>query len=37
MLVKKKAILEEFGKMRIEQKLQIEIMDTKIAQTDQTG
>jgi hypothetical protein len=37
MLAKKKAIVEEFGKMRAERKLQMEIMDAKIAQTDQTG
>jgi hypothetical protein len=30
-LAKKKAILEEFGKMRAERKLQVEIMDAKIA------
>jgi hypothetical protein len=36
-LAKKKAILEGFGKKRAERKLQIEVMDAKIAQTDQTG
>lgn len=36
-LAKKKAILEGFSKRRAERKLQIEIMDAKIAQTDQTG
>jgi hypothetical protein len=36
-LAKKKAIVEEFGKMRAERKLQMEIIDAKIAQTDQTG
>jgi len=36
-LAKKKAILEGSGKRRAERKLQIEVMDAKIAQTDQTG
>ena len=34
---KKKGILEGFSKRRIEQKLQIKVIDAKIAQTDQTG
>lgn len=36
-LAKKKAILEGFGKRRAERKLQIEVIDAKIARTDQTG
>jgi superfamily II DNA helicase RecQ len=36
-LAKKKAMLEGFGKRRAERKLQIEIIDAEIAQTDQTG